>query len=147
MIDSYISEWILGWFGGVTILLLTCVIIWISYIPGSERSGKNKVLENIFGSGEIHTQSGVSSSPPYPRIERLSFDRKNDALSFISISGSQVVSFPENISYESLPYDTLIIGDTLYTIMADGGVVASGTILGQAILPQNFGSTILYHTG
>lgn len=147
MIDSYISEWILGWFGGVTILLLTCVIVWISYIPGSERSSKNKVLENIFGSGEIQTQSGVSSSPLYPRIERLSFDRKNDALSFISMSGSQVVSFPENISYESLPYDTLTIGDTLYTIMADGGVVASGAILGQAILRQDFGSTILYHTG
>ncbi len=109
----------MGWIGSITILSLTGVIIWISYIPVGERAHKNRILENTFGSGNTETYSGVTQSKVFPSIERLIFDRKNDALSFFTLSGTKMIAIPSGQYFDRIPYMTLSIDSIPYTISAE----------------------------
>ncbi len=137
----------LGWLSSITILILTWVIIAISYIPNTERS-RSHVLENTFGSGSSETHSGVTRSIVFPSIEKMTFDRASDSISFFVSSGTQMVSLPSGQIYDRLPYTTTTIGNMRYTISADGIVTKdSGTIMGKAILPQDMSRTIVMRSG
>ncbi|MBC7498610.1 hypothetical protein H7170_03105 [Candidatus Gracilibacteria bacterium] len=151
--DEIISEgpslgdhW-LGWLGSISILALTGVIMAISYIPGTERS-RSHVLENMFGTGSSETRSGLTRSMAFSSIEKMAFDRASDQVSFFAASGTQMVSFPSGQIYDRLPYTTTTIGNTRYTVSANGIVSKdSDTIMGKAILPQDMSRAILMLSG
>lgn len=87
-------------------------------------------------------------SIPFSSIEKLVFDRKRDALSFFTASGTGIVSIPRHQAYGRLPYATTMIGDMHYTITAEGFVTTdTGSILGKAILPQSVDRSILMYSG
>lgn len=112
-----------------------------------ERS-RGHVLENMFGSEYIETQSGLTRSIPFPSIEKFAFDRASDSISFFASSGTQMVAFPSGQIYERLPYATTTIGNIAYTISAEGIVTKdTGTIMGKAILPQNMNRAIMMLSG
>lgn len=59
-----------------------------------------------------------------------------------------MVSFPSGQIYERLPYGTTTIGNTSYTISAEGIVTKyDATIMGKAILPQDISRAIVMLSG
>jgi hypothetical protein len=109
---------------------------------------RGQVLESVFGTGSIETQSGVTRSIAFPSIEKMTFDRASDSISFFAASGTQMVSLPSGQTYDRLPYTTTMISNTSYTISADGIVTKdTGTIMGKAILPQDMSRAIVMHSG
>lgn len=139
---------LIGWVGGITILALTGIIIWISYIPQGEHNNKNRILENIFGSGNIETHSGIIQTKVFPSIERLVFDRKHDSLNFFTLSGTKILAVPSGQYFDRLPYMTTSIGNALYTISAEWSVITeSGDTIWIAILPQKIDQAILMYSG
>lgn len=138
----------LGWLWALTVLALTGLIISISYIPSADRSNKSHIIENILGKNMVETSSGVTKSIPYPSIEKMIFDRKKDALSFFTSSGTKMISLPSGRMYERLPYTETTIGNNTYTITAEWYVSdQSGVLLGRAILPQLWEGSILMYSG
>ena len=76
------------------------------------------------------------------------FDRKRDALSFFTASGTQMISIPSHRAYDRLPYATTTIDDSTYTITAEGLVTTeTGAVIGKAILPQAVDRAIVMHSG
>ncbi len=146
--DTSLWDHIIGWIGWLAILALTGLIIWISYIPQKTYNNKNRILENTFGSGNIEINSGIIQTKVFPSIERLVFDRKHDALSFFTLSGSKVVSIPSGQYFDRLPYLITVIGNTPYTISAEWFVtIQNWDIIWKAILPQKIDQAILMYSG
>ncbi len=117
-------------------------------MPVAERIGKNRIIENTLGTGSTQMLSGVIISRPFASIEKLTFDRKRDAISFYTSSGNQMVALPSYQVFDSLPYARSTIGNTDYTITSSGNVMTeSGTMIGRAILPQLVDRTIVMHSG
>lgn len=142
------SDRLLGLLSAMTILALTSLIIAVSYIPIAERASKNQIIESILGSGSVQTRSWVTMSRPFTSIEKLIFDRKRDALSFFTASGTQLISIPSYWIYDRLPYATTTISDITYTITASGNVMKdTGTVIGKAIIPQLIDRAIVMYSG
>jgi hypothetical protein len=144
---SGLSDRLLSLLAGVTILGLSILIIWISYIPSGERAMRSKIIERNLGTGSTETYSGITLSRAYPSIDRLIFDRSHDTIWFFVSSGSQMISFPSGKVYDRIPHAIIQIQDSVYTITADGTVITeSGDMLGHAPMPQNRESMILIST-
>lgn len=77
------------------------------------------ILESVFATGSTETHSGVTRSAPFTSIEKMVFDRKRDALSFFTASGTQMISISSHRTYDRLPYATTTIGDVTYTITTE----------------------------
>jgi hypothetical protein len=145
---SGLSDRLLSLLAGITILGLSILIIWISYMPSGEVSMRNKIIEGTLGTGSTETYSGVILSRAYPSIDRLIFDRSHDMIRFFVSSGSQMISLPSGQIYDRLPHAAIQIQDSNYTITADNTVMTeSGDILGHAPMPQNSENIILINTG
>jgi hypothetical protein len=145
---SGLSDRLLSLLAGITILGLSILIIWISYMPSGEVSMRNKIIEGTLGTGSTETYSGMILSRAYPSIDRLIFDRSHDMIRFFVSSGSQMISLPSGQVYDRLPHATIQIQDSTYTITADNTVMTeSGDILGHAPMPQNSENIILISTG
>lgn len=135
-----ISIWdhLMGWLSAITILALTGLIIWISYSPKNEKINNVNILSAVFWTGKVESISGVMLSTAYPSISNLILERSNDSLSFYVSSGTKMISIPNWLTYDRLPYSTVLIWEVPYTITADGTILSyTGTSLGKAILPQS----------
>ena len=109
---------------------------------------RGHVLESVFGTGSIVTQSGVTRSIAFPSVEKMTFDRASDSISFFASSGTQMVALPSGQIYDRLPYATTTIGNIPYTISAEGIVTKdTGTVMGKAILPQDMSRAIVMLSG
>lgn len=146
--ETSLSDHLIGWLGAVTILALTGLIISISYIPNIHESNKSHIIEWVFWSGWTETRSGITLSAPFSSIEQLIFDRKRDSINFFTSSWTNMVSVPNHVVFDRLPYATTSIWDSTYTINAEWFVsTASWDIIGKAILPQDVEKSILMYSG
>jgi len=80
---------------------------------------RSRILEQTLGTGSTESLSGVTRSRILSSIEKMTFDRKRDTLSFFAASGTQMVHFPSHQIYDRLPYATTRIGDIDYIVSAD----------------------------
>lgn len=143
-----LADHLLGWFSACIVLGLTWLIIAVSYTPELEKSTNWRILENIFGSGWTKTVSWVTETKTFPSINSLTFDRKQDTVSFFSSSGKEMVLVPDWAKFDRLPYAISNIGNTRYIISADGTISnSSGENIGKAYLPQNTKDWILFYSG
>lgn len=140
---AQVFDAVVGWIGAMTILWLTVLIIFISF---SRSGGYTKsVLQNAFWTGSVETRTGITLSPAYGSIEKLSFDRSKDMISFFTASGSDMVAIPEMRVFDRLPYAKTNISGNAYYIAADGTTTdQSGTLLWKAILPQDINDGLIY---
>jgi hypothetical protein len=147
-IHTSISDHMIWWLSAITILVLTGVVISISYISKQEYSNNKNILKTIFWTWWIESHSGLTASSPYKSINNLTFDRKYDSINFYTSSGSKMISIPDGISYDRLPYMKTTIWDISYTINADGSIISDDWLnIGKAILPQQVEQSILAQSG
>lgn len=143
-----LSDHLIGWLGAIAILALTGLIISISYSPDTRQSNKNSILAGTFGTGWIHSSSGITQTNPFLSIEKLIFDRKTDSLSFFTSSGTSMVSIPTGRVYDRVPYATPTIGNKNYIINAEGTITTeSGEIIWKLVLPQKIEQSLLFYSG
>lgn len=144
----HLADHLLGWFSASIVLGLTGLIIAISYTPELEKNINWRILENIFGSGWIKTISWITETKTFPSINNLTFDRKQDTISFFSSSGKEMVLIPDWAKFDRLPYSIVNIGNSRYIISADWTINnSSWENIGKSYLPQNTKDWILFYTG
>ncbi|MBX9809331.1 hypothetical protein K2X92_03015 [Candidatus Gracilibacteria bacterium] len=143
-----ISDHLMGWIGSITILVLTSIIIYISYIPGITDRSYSYILDITFGIGKNTTQSGVTRSPVFPSIHQLQFDRKTDALSFLSKFNNITTLEPIGSKYEKSINTYTSIGINKYVIDSQGGVYDnSGALIGESLGYSNPNTSLFIYTG
>jgi hypothetical protein len=82
--SSLFFDTILGIIGSFTLSCLAVLIIYIGSMSVIKNENKKDgVLISIFGKDKITSYSWVKLSPAYTSIEHMTFDRKNNTLSFV----------------------------------------------------------------
>jgi hypothetical protein len=77
--DVHTFDRLIGGIGAMTILFLTVLIMYQTYVPhGGSQS--EPILMRVFGTGGSETRSGVILSRVYPSIEKLTLDRRTDSI-------------------------------------------------------------------
>jgi hypothetical protein len=126
---SLFSDAIIGVVGTITLVALSALIIkaslWYTRWPSSS------VLEQVFWSGSISSSSGITQTEAYNKIESLSFERRNDSISFMVPTDSGAIMKPSGAWYpgNNVRSET-IAGHTLVTS-------SSGTWLDGKIIESN----------
>lgn len=139
-----ISDHLMWWIGSVTILALTSVIIYISYIPWITDRSYSYILDITFGIWKNITQSWVTRSPVYPSVHQLQFDRKTDALSFLSKNNTDTTLEPLWLKYDKSIDTYTSIGINRYLIDWKWIVYnSSGTVIWKWLNIGNTDSSLL----
>lgn len=137
---------ILGIIGSFTLLCLTALIIFVSYVPHRSQN-KDAIVSSVFGSGKVENLSGVFLSPAFDTIENLVFDRRSGNLRFIATLDGKATLFPGDTEQAKKIVHITQIGKKLALIYADGQVSIDGQIQsGTAIMPQSLDGMIVSRT-
>jgi hypothetical protein len=85
----------IGIVGSFTLLCLTTLIVFVSYVPYHSRD-KDTIIGEVFGSGKVENLSGILLSPAFDSIENLVFDRRTGNLIFLAKNDGKTILFPDD---------------------------------------------------
>jgi hypothetical protein len=132
----HLSDHIIWWWSALTILLLTWLIISVSYVP-YVIINNGQLLENIFWKNQIKTISWVTQTQSFSGIYNLNFDRKTDKLGFFTNYGDNLKKIPENNIYSKNTINSKNIWWREFIVNKDGFLYTTGSIYVWKILYSN----------
>jgi hypothetical protein len=124
---SLFSDAIIGIVGTITLLWLSALIIGAS-MWGVWGHNSGSVLEKVFATGTLRTSSGITQTQAYSNIAWLTFDRKDDAISFVVQSSSGGTIQPTGIWYPGSDMRSEVIAGR-DTVMSSSGIWLDGVRL------------------